>query len=246
MYLDPTNPHNYNGFIHPAYISHIESMIQTREATISDAEIPNADAIDFAKKGILDHFSVEGGRTSMEALVIKGQGSRLVEFLSSVNSSSTPYHWLNNYYLGSPEESILTLTSVMSDPIAMQFCTALVGAICIQDLEFHDSDELMNFFRTSSKSTNKEIMLCRLDLMLDHYRSTPESIEEFELTIFPNDPYDHLDCAKLWAKLGAEEKARKHLELAEQMSDDDPIAWQLIALNYKKLLGDFERVSHDA
>ena len=239
MQLDPTNPTNYNGFVHPAYIAHLEPFVRHQNVTIFDAEIPNTDVISWAEEGFLYNFNTWGGTTLLEALVIKGEAFRFVDYLAGLNSTSSPYHWLYDYCLGSSEKSVSTVMSVIHDGEIMNFCTKLIGAICIQDFGFHDTDELTAFLMDNVHPRARRYLNKRLSTLFKNYLSTADAIREYEQSV-PFNPTHHIECAQLWAKLGSEEKVRQHLEQAEKLAGLDGYAWRLISINYLRLLGDFE------
>ena len=237
MQLDPSNPNNFNGFIHPDYIDHIEPLIKNCEVTIHDAEIPNTDVIDWARKGYLNSLTTDGGSTSMSGLVIVGEGYRFIDYLSGHKPSFD--RWLNDYYLGSPEQSIGSLMSIMADSFDMNPCTEVVAAICIQDLGFHETDELTAFLMDNVHPKVGEYLERRLSELFKHYLSTDEAIEAYEDQM-SLDPYRHIEYAKLWAKMGAESRVRRHLEQAERLAGMDSDVWRWISIQYLKLMGDFE------
>lgn len=244
MRINPTSAFNYNGFIHPEYIAYLEPLMRDRSVTIDDAIVPSADAIDWAKKGILDSLSVFGGTTTLEALVIKGEGPLIGDYVDELETTKKAYTWLRDYYRASPEKSIDALMKAISDWDIMQHQVKVIGAICIQDLDFQDLDELLSFIRRG-RPRHERIFLGILYRLFSLHYMTDVNVINDRVKKASNDPFTHIEFAKIWAKLGDESKTREHLEMAEDFTTRDFFAWRAIASAYLKLLADFD-ASHVA
>ncbi len=238
MRLNPNHSLNFNGFIHPEYLAHLKPLIKKQTVSIDDAVVPRVDALEWAENGLLRDFSVHGGTTSLEALVIKGKESVLVDYIAGLNTKLPEFTWILDYYQDSPEAGIGSLMNAIADGAVLRFQTKLIGAILIQDLGFDQTGELLTFLIQGLRPSAGYSVKTRMNELCLHYISDPDQIRAYERKA--ESPFHFINCAELWAKSGCEAKARLCLGKAESVADLDFFAFRNISLCYLQLLGDFK------
>jgi hypothetical protein len=231
---------NYNGFIHPRFLAHLEPQIKYLPATLEDMDLLDGNASEWAADGFLTEVSlISAPCIEREAFVIKGHGRQLAEIVRNEEDVNPLQLSLNEYYCDDPDQSLSVLLDILKDSSKLIYNLGMAVALCIEDLGFHDSSELEEFVTKNLHSETQRQVKFSLELFFQHYIRDPRDI--WKLEYYASNTSDWLRAAKLWAQLGDESSSRRCLENGQIIAGNNFYAWQQISRSYLFLLGDFDK-----
>lgn len=239
MQLDPTNSTNYNGFVHPNFLDYLSPSIEDMPVKIDGVIVPNSNATEWAKNGMLDEINLFTATTSYESLIIKGKGRQLADFIRDHPETDQSLLFLDDYYSDDSSKSMEAFLKQLRRPSILARNIGVFVSICIQDFGFDNTSDIKCFLMENMNSTCHTQTKYSISYSFNHYLRDPDDIRDYEEA-------GSLACqwvfsAIYWAQIADFGSTRKSLEHASRMAGKDCHVWRNIALMYLYLLGDFEQ-----
>ncbi len=238
MRLIPNHPNNYNGMVHSDFLERLMPHIQGLHVNIYGKTVLESSAVEWAALGMLEEIHLHGAGTTNEALIVKGHGRELAQFIRSSKNADPSLDFLYDYYYGTAEEGMSALLKVLNDPKRLIENINVISSIVIADMGFECSKDLKSFLFANLTADERKKANFELHYHLHHYLRHHDDIRAWAEK--SSTPYDFTKLAIFQAHVGDFDSAKASLDRAGRLAVKDFFAWHGISKQYIFILGDFE------